>query len=82
MAIPLGLYKVIYDAKNKRANAYILPNIDHRKLDKSKDPLEYLKRYRVAVRTVEQFTGLQFLRDIPKRDRKAQVEECVATMWH
>jgi hypothetical protein len=31
---------------------------------------------------VEQFTGLQFLRDIPKRDRKAQVEECVATMWH
>jgi endonuclease G len=82
VAIPLGLYKVIYDAKNKRANAYILPNIDHRKLDKSKDPLEYLKRYRVAVRTVEQFTGLQFLRDIPKRDRKAQVEECVATMWH
>ena len=47
-----------------------------------KDPLEYLKRYRVAVRTVEQYTGLQFLRAIPKRDRKAQIEECVATMWH
>ena len=82
VAIPVALYKIIYDAKNKRANAYILPNIDHRKIDKSKDPLEYLKRYRVAVRTVEQFTGLQFLRAIPKRDRKAQIEECVATMWH
>lgn len=82
VAIPVALYKIIYDAKNKRANAYILPNIDHRKLDKTKDPLEYLKRYRVAVRTVEQYTGLQFLRAIPKRDRKAQIEECVATMWH
>ena len=82
VAIPLALFKVIYDPKNKRANAYILPNIDHRKLDKSKDPLEYLKRFRVAVRTVEQFTGLQFLRAIPARDRKAQVQECVATMLH
>ena len=82
VAIPIALYKIIYDPKNKRANAYILPNIDHRKLDKSKDPIEYLKRYRVAVRTVEQYTGLQFLRAIPKRERKAQVEECVATMLH
>ena len=82
VAIPVALYKIIYDAKNKRANAYILPNIDHRKVEKVKDPLEYLKRYRVAVRTVEQYTGLQFLRAIPKRDRKAQIEECVATMWH
>ncbi len=82
VAIPVGLFKIVYDAKNKRANAYILPNIDHRKIEKAKDPLEYLKRYRVAVRTVEQYTGLQFFRAIPKRDRKAQVEECVATMWH
>jgi endonuclease G, mitochondrial len=82
VVIPVALYKIIYDAKTKRANAYILPNIDHRKLDKTKDPLEYLKRYRVAVRTVEQFTGLQFLRAIPKRERKAQIEECVATMMH
>jgi DNA/RNA endonuclease G (NUC1) len=82
VAIPVALYKIIYDAKNKRANAYILPNIDHRKLDKSKDPLEYLKRFRVAVRTVEEFTGLQFLRGIPRRERKAQIEECVATMMH
>ena len=82
VSIPIGMYKVIYDAKNGRANAYILPNIDHRPLDTSKDPLEYLKRYRTAVRTVEQYTGLQFLRDIPKRARKAQMEECVATMMH
>jgi DNA/RNA endonuclease G (NUC1) len=82
VVVPVALYKIIYDAKNRRANAYILPNIDHRKLDKSKDPLEYLKTFRVTVRTVEQYTGLQFLRAIPKRLRKAQIEECVATMLH
>jgi DNA/RNA endonuclease G (NUC1) len=82
VTVPAALFKVIYDAKNKRANAYIMPNIDHRPFDKSKDPLEYLKKFRVAVRTVEQYTGLEFLSAIPKRDRKAQIEECVATMWH
>jgi len=81
VAIPIALYKIIYDPKNKRTNAYILPNIDHRKLDKTRNSLEYLKKYRVAVRTVEQYTGLQFLRAIPARERKAQVDECVATMF-
>jgi len=81
VAIPIALFKVIYDPKNKRANAYILPNIDHRPLDKSKNSFEYLKKYRVAVRTVEQYTGLQFLRALPTRERKAQIDECIATMF-
>jgi endonuclease G len=82
VTVPIGMFKIIYDPRNKRANAYIMPNIDHRPLDKSRDPLAYLKKYRVAVRTVEQYTGLQFLHAIPKRERKAQIEECVATMVH
>lgn len=82
VAVPIGLYKIIYDPKSRRANAYIMPNIDHRPFDTTKDPLDYLKRFRTSVRVVEQYTGLQFLRAIPKRDRKAQIEECVATMLH
>jgi endonuclease G len=80
--VPAALYKIIYDPKLKRANAYVLPNLDHRALDDTNDPLEYLKRYRTSVRVVEQLTGLRFLQGIPKRARKAQVEECVATMMH
>lgn len=81
VAIPVALFKIIYDPKSKRTNAYILPNIDHRQLDKQRNAFEYLKKYRVAVRTVEQFTGLQFLRAIPARDRASQINECVATMF-
>jgi endonuclease G len=80
--VPVGLYKIIYDPKNKRANAYVLPNVDHRPLEDVNDPLEYLKRYRVTLKVVERLTGLQFLRAIPLRERRAQIDECIATMLH
>jgi DNA/RNA endonuclease G (NUC1) len=79
VAVPVGLFKIFYDPGSKRANAYVLPNIDHRPFEE-KDALEYLKGFRTTVKVVERFTGFQFLPDIP--GRKAQVEECVATMLH
>jgi endonuclease G len=79
VAVPVGLFKIFYDPGSKRANAYVLPNIDHRPFE-GKDALDYLKNFRTTVKVVERFTGFQFLTDIP--GRKAQVEECVATMLH
>ncbi len=79
VAVPVGLFKILYDPSSKRANAYVLPNIDHRPFE-DKDALEYLKGFRTTVKVVERFSGFQFLTDIP--GRKAQVEECVATMFH
>lgn len=79
VAVPVGLFKIFYDPRSKRANAYVLPNIDHRP-DEDKDALEFLKKFRTTVKVVERFTGFQFLPDIP--GRRAQVEECVASMMH
>jgi DNA/RNA endonuclease G (NUC1) len=79
VAVPVGLFKILYDPASKRANAYVLPNVDHRPFE-GKDALEYLKQFRTTVKVVERFTGFQFLTDIP--GRRAQVEECVATMMH
>jgi len=79
VAVPIALFKILYDPSMKRANAYVLPNIDHRPFEE-KDSLEYLKGFRTTVKVVERLTGFQFLTDIP--GRKAQVEECVATMLH
>lgn len=79
VAVPVGLFKILYDPVAKRANAYVMPNTDHR-ADEAKDSLEYLKKFRTTVKVVERYTGFQFLPDIP--GRKAQVEECVATMMH
>ncbi|WP_295854849.1 DNA/RNA non-specific endonuclease [Tardiphaga sp.] len=79
VAVPVGLFKILYDPAAKRANAYVMPNIDHRS-NEAKDSLEYLKKFRTTVKIVERYTGFQFLPDIP--GRKAQIEECVATMMH
>ena len=79
VAVPVGLFKIFYDPSSRRANAYVMPNIDHRPFEETK-ALEYLKGFRTTVKVVERFAGFQFLPDIP--GRKAQVEECVATMLH
>jgi len=54
--VPIALFKIIYDPKMKRANAFIMPNIDHRKAAKTADPVEYLKKFQTTVQVVEKFT--------------------------
>lgn len=80
--MPVGLYKIISDPKNKRANAYIMPNVDHRDGKRRIEPLEYLKQYRTTVLMVEEFSGLRFFTGLPSRERRVQTEQCVATMLH
>jgi DNA/RNA endonuclease G (NUC1) len=68
VAVPAALYKIIYDpGQGGRVNAYLLPNVNHIPLKHSEKTLEYLKRYQVAVNTVEELTGYQFLTALPRR---------------
>jgi DNA/RNA endonuclease G (NUC1) len=76
------MFKIIYDPRMKRANAYLLPNIDHRPNLNKTDALAYLKQFQVTVNTVEQFTGIQFLTNLSTRDRRLQVDQCAAMMFH
>ena len=69
VAVPVGLFKIIYDPQWPRANAYILPNKDHTKAGESPTPTDYLKQFQVTVHVVERYTGLEFFRDLPKRKR-------------
>jgi len=69
VAVPVGLYKIIYDPDWPQVNAYILPNINHTEARESPTPNDYLKRFQVTVHVVERYTGLEFFRDLPKRDR-------------
>jgi endonuclease G len=82
VAVPVGLYKIIYDPAMRRANAYILPNIDHRDLESDNEPLDYLKRFRTSLKVVQRYTGLEFLGALPSRLRRIQINNCPATMLH
>jgi endonuclease G len=80
VAVPAALYKIIYDPALGRLNAYLLPNVDHRDLQDTDRDLEYLKRYRVGLGTLEKLTGLTFMSALDDRDRRMLKEECPATM--
>lgn len=82
VTVPSALFKIIYDPGMRRANAFILPNINHRDSHDFTDPLEYLKKYQVTVQVVEKFTGLEFFRDLPLRKRRPIVEQCAVFFGH
>jgi DNA/RNA endonuclease G (NUC1) len=83
VAVPAALYKIIYDpGHGGRVNAYLLPNVNHIPLKHSEKTLEYLKRYQVAVSTVEELTGYQFLTALTRRKQMQLKESCGATMLH
>jgi DNA/RNA endonuclease G (NUC1) len=83
VAVPAALYKIIYDpGQGGRVNAYLLPNVNHIPWKRSEKTLEYLKRYQVAVSTVEELTGYQFLTALPRRKQMQLKESCGATMLH
>jgi DNA/RNA endonuclease G (NUC1) len=79
-AVPAALFKIIYDPANDRANAYVLPNIDHKELKGKTKPLAYLERFRTTVHVVEEYTGLRFFAALPARDQRVRKLNCTATM--
>jgi DNA/RNA endonuclease G (NUC1) len=82
VAVPSGLFKVIYDPKLQRSNAYILPNINHNPLKKTSKPLDYLDQFRVPVETVEAHTGLKLFPALSDRARRVRTVHCTARMLH
>jgi endonuclease G len=82
VAVPAALYKIIYDPRLVRVNAYVLPNFDHRNVQDTERDIDYLKRYRVGLGTVEKLTGFTFMTALDDRAHRILAEECPDTMLH
>ncbi len=90
VAIPAGLFKIVFDARNNRVNAYIMPNVPHPvegREDLSTDA--YIDSWRVSVLMVEDLTEYEFLtgldvnrlsRNRDTRSRRRAKARCPATM--
>jgi DNA/RNA endonuclease G (NUC1) len=61
VAVPIGLFKIIYVRKTRTAYAFVMPNVDH---DPGSDQTAYLDRFRVSIAALEKATRLQFFRDL------------------
>lgn len=79
VAVPVGLFKIIYDPARKRVNAYVFPNEDHRPLKKSTKTNSYLKRYRVSVAVLEDYAGFDFFTALSRRKQIVIEQNCPAT---
>jgi endonuclease G, mitochondrial len=82
VAVPAALYKIAFDPRLGRLNAYLLPNIDHRGLQGRSSDVEYLEKYRVGLGTIEALTGWQFFTAFDERTRGILEKGCAATMLH
>jgi hypothetical protein len=59
-----------------------IPNFDHRNVQSTERDIDYLKRYRVGLGTVEKLTGFAFMTALDDRAHRILAEECPDTMLH
>jgi len=57
ISVPKQFYKIIYDAKNKKMTAYLMPNIK----------LDSFEKHAVTVDSIEVLTGIDFYPQLPDK---------------
>lgn len=76
--VPSAMFKIIYDPSMGVANAFLMPNINHRDAKNFSDPLDYIKKFQVTVQAVENVTNVDFLQAIPAGSRRPVETQCAA----
>ncbi len=82
VAVPAGLFKIIYDPARQRANAYLLPNLNHSPLKDGASNRSYLPRFRVSVRLLEEIIETDMLTALSSRQQRVIEESCPASFFH
>lgn len=77
VSVPIAVYKVIYDAKEDVAYAFVLPNRDHPSKT-GNEVRPYLETFQTTVAVVEKLTGIEFFRDMSAERQDKLVKQCAA----
>jgi endonuclease G len=78
--VPSAMFKLIYDPDAKRANVFLMPNINHRKAEDFTNSMNYIKKFQVSVRALEDVTNIEFLGTLPASLRQTVKTQCAAVM--
>jgi DNA/RNA endonuclease G (NUC1) len=83
VAVPAGLFKLIYLPEAGRAFAFLMPNISHTNLKRAsgRSVTDYLDQYRVSISVLEDATILNFFPRSTRREARVREENCIATRW-
>lgn len=78
VAVPIALYKIVYDPQAKAAYAFVMANRNY----KTGLGHTFMEQSRVNVGVIEKLTGLTFFTGLPAADRARLTDKCEPTqMW-
>ncbi len=78
--VPSAMFKLIYDPNMQRANAFLMPNINHRKAEDYSNSMDYVKKFQITATALEQASNLSFFHDMPVSRRRPIEQACPAVM--
>jgi len=82
VAVPSGLFKIIYEPRMGRAFGFMMSNEDHRKLRaKGVSHTQYFEKWRASLDVIEEATNINFFPDKPLRWRNINETSCPETRW-
>jgi endonuclease G len=80
VTVPSAMFKLIYDPNTRRANVFLMPNINHRTVAGFSNSLDYIERYQVTVRALEDVTHLNFFPALSASQRRPIEAECAGVI--
>ena len=80
VTVPSAMFKLIYDPNMRRANVFLMPNINHRDVAGFTNSLDYIERYQVTVQALEDVTHLDFFPALSASERRPIEAQCAAVI--
>lgn len=79
VAVPAGMFKIVYMPDQGRVFAFVMSNEDHRPLRSRKlSNSEYYATWQVSLGVIEELTNLTLLANLSARERRQKLMECTA----
>src|SRR5262249_10034511 len=70
VAVPAGMYKIVYDPRGRHAFAVLFENFDHTGRYSSGRTFDYIQAHRIGIGTIEDLTGLTFFPALTDREQR------------
>ena len=86
VAVPAGMFKIVYLIESDKAFAFLMGNYDHRETHDDDlidlDNFEYIDLHRVSIDEIEKLTSIDFFTRQSSRREEIIEEGCIPTPMH
>ena len=82
VAVPAGLFKIVYIPETERAFGFLMSNEDHRELkDDDISSEAYFEEWRATIQAIEEAANLEFFTNLSLRESRTRKTHCTETRW-